>query len=269
MTKHPDVPADICDLIWRHWHAGTVLNELPTQLKPVSRIEGYAAQAHLEAYSPYPRAGWKIAATSVAGQRHIGVDGPLAGRLMAEKLYKNGATLSVAANRMRVAEPEFAFRFGQAVSPRRKPYSVEEVLALVSDLHPAIELPDSRFVDFANVGGPTLIADDACFGELVVADPTVADWKVLDLARHQVHSTVSSRYERSGIGANVLGDPRQALCWCVNEISSLGIEIRPGELITTGSCTQPLEIEPGDRVEADFGTLGKISVRIANIDRRK
>ena len=31
--------------------------------------------------------GWKIAATSLAGQKHIGVDGPLAGRLLAETVH--------------------------------------------------------------------------------------------------------------------------------------------------------------------------------------
>ena len=157
-----DKSAQICDLIWRHWQAGTVIDDLPDALKPGSRAEGYAAQAGLERRSACPRAGWKIAATSQAGQRHIGVDGPIAGRLIVETLHQDGAKISIATNRMRVAEPEFAFRFGQTVWPRAKPYSVEEVLARVADLHLTIELPDSRFADFAAVGGPVLIADNAC-----------------------------------------------------------------------------------------------------------
>ena len=90
-----------------------------------------------------------------------------------------------------------------------------------------------------------------------------ADWRALDLSAHAVHATVGSRYDRDGVGANVLGDPREALAWCVNEVSSLGITLNPGELITTGTCLVPLEFEQGDYVAADFGILGRISVQIA------
>ena len=58
-----------------------------------------------------------------------------------------------------------------------------------------------------------------------------------------------------------LDDPRAALTWIVNELSSLGIALEPGEIVTTGTCMTPLEIEPGDHVVADFGSLGVVEVR--------
>ncbi len=70
------------------------------------------------------------------------------------------------------------------------------------------------------------------------------------------------RLERDGVGQNVLGDPRDALAWLVNELSSLGITLHAGEMVTTGTCLVPLPIAPGDLVEADFGVLGQVSVRI-------
>ena len=86
------------DLIWRHWQAGTVMDDLPPDLKPATRTDGYAIQFHLDGRSRQPLAGWKIAATNVAGQRHIGVDGPLAGRILAEHVYEPDAVVSIAAN---------------------------------------------------------------------------------------------------------------------------------------------------------------------------
>lgn len=59
------------DLIWRHWQAGTVLDALPPELTPHTRAEAYAIQAHLEGRSRKPPAGWKIAATSSAGQQRV------------------------------------------------------------------------------------------------------------------------------------------------------------------------------------------------------
>ena len=68
------------DLIWQLWNAGEVIDDLPLDLKPHTRTEGYAIQAVLEDLSKRPLFGWKIAATSKAGQLHIGVSGPIAGR---------------------------------------------------------------------------------------------------------------------------------------------------------------------------------------------
>ncbi|MGI9478876.1 MAG: 2-keto-4-pentenoate hydratase [Hyphomicrobiaceae bacterium] len=250
------------DWIWDAWQRGEVLDDLPPELKPKTRAEGYAAQDCL-ARAPSERlAGWKIAATSAAGQSHIGVDGPIAGRVFDNRVVKPGATLSIKNNRMRVCEPEFAFRLGEDLSVRDTPYSVDEVLARVSDLHLALELPDSRFKDFAAVGGPTLIADNACAHDLVVGPPVTADWRALDLSKHAVTGHVAGRIERDGSGANVLGDPRIALTWLVNELSAIDHVLSAGLIVTTGTTMVPLEIVEGDDVMADFGDLGQVQVHI-------
>jgi len=63
-----------------------------------------------------------------------------------------------------------------------------------------------------------------------------------------------------GHGRNVLGDPLIALAWLVNELRQLGLTLRAGEVVTTGTCHAPLAIQSGDVVAADFGALGKLSV---------
>ena len=63
-----------------------------------------------------------------------------------------------------------------------------------------------------------------------------------------------------GLGANVLGDPRAALTWLVNELSGLGIVIAAGQVVTTGTCATPLPVAAGDTVTADFGALGRVSL---------
>ncbi len=177
--------------------------------------------------------------------------------------WTDGATAKIATNRMRVAEPEFAFRLGRDLVPRDKSYSVDEVMAAVEALHLTIELPDSRFADFAKVGGPTLIADDACAHELLVGPAVAADWRGIDLARHRVKAHIAGRGDRDGIGSNVLGDPRLAMTWIANELSGLGITLARGEFVTTGTCMIPIEIVEGDRIRADYGVLGSISIAIA------
>jgi 2-keto-4-pentenoate hydratase len=243
-----------------HWRAGTKIEGLDASTRPKDRAEGYAIQAALARYSTGKLFGWKIAATSEAGQKHINVSGPLAGRIFSEKVIADGGTASMKGNVMQVGEAEFAFRFARDLPPRATPYSGQEVLEAVGTLHPAIEIPDSRFADFVGAGEAQLIADDACAHLFVLGEATGADWRARDLIEER--PVVTLRGERHvGHGKNVLGDPRVALTWCVNELRALGITLRGGEVITTGTCCTPLPIAAGDVFAADFGALGKVSVR--------
>lgn len=248
-------------LLWQHWREGRRLPALPPVLRPVTRAEGYAIQARLEARDGRPLFGWKIAATSAAGQAHIGVDGPLAGRILAGQVFPAGATVPLGANAMLVAEPEFVFRMARDLPPRAAPYTQAEVMDAVGTLHLGIEVPDSRFEDFATVGGPQLIADNACAHQFILGPEAPNGWRDLDLAAHRVRATVGERYARDGLGANVLGDPRAALCWLANELSAHGMTLAARHYVTTGTCMVPLAIQGGDAVAADFGVLGSMAVR--------
>jgi 2-keto-4-pentenoate hydratase len=243
----------------QHWRAGTKLGNLEPSQRPRDRAEGYAIQGEIERTSGARLFGWKIAATSEAGQRHINVDGPMAGRILAETVIPNGGTAPMAGNEMRVAEPEFAFRMQQDLPPRSSPFSVSDVLDAVGTLHPAIEIPDSRFADFVSAGAAQIIADNACAHLFVLGAATDADWRRLDLVEQRpVISLRGKQYV--GHGKNVLGDPRIALAWLANELRQLGLTLRAGEIVTTGTCHPPLPIAAGDVVAADFGPLGRVSV---------
>ncbi|WFU33099.1 hydratase [Bradyrhizobium brasilense] len=245
-----------------HWHAGTKLTALDGAIRPRDRAEGYAVQARLEKKSREKLFGWKIAATSAAGQKHINVAGPLAGRILAETVIPDGGTASMQGNEMRVGEPEYAFRMARDLAPRTTPYSVQEVLEAVGTLHPAIEIPDSRFADFVAAGEAQLIADNACAHLFVLGPATTADWRAIDLVEDR--PTITLRGERYiGHGKNVLGDPRAALAWCANELRAIGLTLRAGEVVTTGTCHPPLPITAGGEFAADFGAIGKVSVKFA------
>ena len=73
-----------------HWRAGIKLAGLDPRLRPRSRTEAYAIQGKIETYSNGKLFGWKIAATSEAGQKHINVDGPMAGRILSETVVQIG-----------------------------------------------------------------------------------------------------------------------------------------------------------------------------------
>jgi 2-keto-4-pentenoate hydratase len=250
-------------IIWSTWQANDRVDGLPADCRPSSRQEGYKVQSEVARLSGQALFGWKIAATSQAGQKHIGVDGPLAGRLLESRTFQTGASVPMVNNLMKVAEAEFAFRMALDLPPRASAYSMQEVLDAVESLHPAIEIPDSRYREFAKVGAAQLIADNACAGYFVLGPATAAGWRPHDLAEHLASAWVNGKLAREGKGANVLGDPRLALTWIVNELSVVGETLRAGHVVTTGTCLVPVEIAPGDHVVADFGLFGRVEARLA------
>lgn len=241
------------EAVWAAWTSGVRLPALPDP--PRDEAEGMAAQAALRALAGESY-GWKIAATSTAGQAHIGVAGPLPGPLFSRFRHGPGDTLPSHDLHMRVVEAEFAFRMGRDVHPD------DDVLDAVDALHLAVELPDSRFTDFAVVGPAQLLADCACASRFVLG-PEVPGWRELDLSTAGTALWINGVEAARGSGAAVLGDPRTALARLAAELPGYGHRLRAGDVVTTGTTTPPPTIGAGDAVRADFGDLGSVSLALA------
>ncbi|NNG18161.1 hydratase [Naumannella sp. ID2617S] len=226
---------------------------------PDSRVGAYARQRAWADGAPV--AGWKIAATSIAGQRHLRVDGPLAGCLTEAMLLEPGEPVSLAGNRMRLAELEFAFRLIQDLPPREGDYSLEEVLTGTGDLLLSWEIPSTRFADPATVGAVPLILDNACAHQLALAPAADQGWREADLPGTEVRATNSNGTVHQGRGGNAMGDPRVALTWLVNELSAAGIGVQAGQFVTTGVCIDPMPVAPGESITGEWGRFGSFGLR--------
>lgn len=259
----PSRAKEASDVLTNHWQKGTTLSGLPSELRPATIAQGYEIQSHVERLSKSPLWGWKIAATSLHGQKHINVDRPLAGRILLERVTPHGETVPLGSNRMLVSELEFAFRVGKDIEPRlHGVWEMDEVMDAVDGLFLGSEIPDSRYEDFVAVGAAQLIADNACADRYMLGPEVEGDWRSIDLAAHQVRGWVKGKEDQvfEGKGANVLGDPRVAMTWIANELGSYGVTLKKGEFVTTGTCIVPLTVKPGDSVVLDYGDFGKMDI---------
>jgi 2-keto-4-pentenoate hydratase len=254
--------AEAANVLWANWRGGSQFDGLPPECRPQSREEGYAVQRQIAKRSGDAMVGWKIAATSTAGQRHIAASGPLAGRLHSRRVHFGNATFSLRGNIMRVAEAEFAFRIGRDLPRAGGGLSVKDVMDAVTSAHPAIELPDSRYADFVKAGEPQLVADTACAGVLAIGPPFPAVWRDIDLVEHGVNVRKDGRVVATGTGRAVLGDPRVALAWLANEVDRYADGLKEGDYVTTGTCVVPVPIGPGETIVADYGRLGRLRVQL-------
>lgn len=253
---------EAASLLWAAFRTRKPIRALPEDLQPHNISEGYQIQEAMIGIAGQKVIGWKIGCTSEHAQELLNVDAPFAGRVLANSVLSSPAHIKQGTVTMGIAEAEFAFVLARDLPSRPRGYAIEEVIEAIGELRPAIELPDSRFVDWQSVGAPQLIADNGV-AALLILGPPATGWQAKALRDQRVAVAVNGATVAEGSGANVLGDPCRALAWLANEMSKSGIGLKAGEIVSTGSCADVVHISPGDRITADFGPIGRVEVVLA------
>lgn len=235
------------------------LSALPESCRPATKAEGYAIQDAFRVLWGDRVVGWKIGATAKPVQEKFGTDEPFAGPFFARDTFSSPAQTPARSYVHRAVESEFAFRFGTALPPRSTVYTRHEILDAVDALVPAIEIVGPRFDDLLFGRAPTAIADCAVNAGFVLGTP-VTQWRDLDVVTHHVTLRVDGKIVAEGTGAAVLGSPLVVLDWAVEHLRRRGITIEAGQLISTGTTTGIVHLEPGQTAAADFGALGEVSL---------
>lgn len=271
LAKHDGSEADDCERAANFMLMLAETNQLsgsmPRELRPRSRRQAYEIQSKFVQKRMSSIRGWKIAATSAAGQAHINVSGPIAGRLLDDDVHVDGSSVSLCGNSMRLAELEFVFVMKRTIDRRDRPYTRDEMTAAVGALHIGVELPGSRFSSPIDAGELQLIADNACAQDFVLGPPVHYDSRSDSLVGVEVFATAdgpSGRREAMGRGANVLGDPVDALLWLANELRKEDLPLEAGQFVTTGTCCTPFAVEPGDAIEVTFKGLGSMGLKLTD-----
>lgn len=222
----------------------------------------YAVQQIASGMTASSRGGWKVGATSVEPQRLLGATEPATAPMFAPNCLTSPATVAVFANQSPCIEGEFAFRFSRSLPPKPEGYVLDEVLEAVESVMPAIEVVGCRFEGgFDGLGALRLVADATAHTAFVSGDESTG-WRSMELKEHGVTLYRNGEKIAEGTGANVLDGPLSVLLWTANHLSGLGDGIEAGEVVTTGTCTGITPVRPGDVVVADFGSLGRVELRV-------
>ena len=67
----------------------------------------------------------------------------------------------------------------------------------------------------------------------------------------------------TGAGAAALGHPANAVAWLANTLGQLGIPLKAGEVILSGSLATLVPVAAGDHLRMAIGGLGACSIRFA------
>ena len=186
------------------------------------------------------------------------MDAPFFGVLMSHSSHRSPATLRGTDFTVRCAEAEFGFEMAADV-PAGPTYTADTIRDFIGAAMPSIEIVDHRYHDWKTVGAPSLLADNAIHGAWVMGEP-YAGWRQIDFAKHPVKLVVNGERTFTGSGAAVLGNPLSVVAWLANELPKFDRRLRRGDRITTGVTTDIYLAQPGDRLLADFGMMGRVSL---------
>jgi 2-keto-4-pentenoate hydratase len=228
---------------------------------PPNAEAAFAIQSAVREKLDWKQAGWKIGCTSERAQKALKTDGPFPGPVYAEQLFNSGAHVETRPENSRVTEPEIAFTMAGDLPRRDLTYSVEEALAAVASVHPAIEIVNPRCPKGFDDVVEWYIADGGLNHALVLGD-AVKPLGRGDYAKLTVNVAVNGQQKYSGLGANALGGPELALTWLANDLNAKGLLLRAGDVVTTGVITEVFDTNIGDEVVAVYDKLGTVRVRL-------
>lgn len=265
--KAPEMPAQqAAARLFQAHRARERFAPLPEGLAPRNAEEAYAIQdafVALRAAELGPIAGYKIALSSAAMQKFVGVDSPQAGAILRAQVRRSPARIRASDYVRLIVEFEIAVEMGEDLPVADAPYSRERIMQAVAAVTPAIEIADDRGADYSLLSQHPyeLIADNSWNEGVVLGEP-VRDWKALDLAQVLGVARINGKPAGEGRGDAAMGHPLDAVAWLANHLASRGRGLPRGEFVITGSVITSKAVKAGDRIEFALGGMGKVQVGV-------
>jgi len=199
--------------------------------------------------------GVKLGLTSKAKQQRMGVDTPLVAWLTDAMVLEPGQSVPQHALIHPRIEPEIVFVMKDRLEGPGM--TAERALEAVGEVRAGAEVIDSRYRDFRFTAGD-VVADNASSGAYVLGD--VARGPDMDLVGEAVEVVVDGEIVHKATGADVLGNPAEALALAVNDLAERGLAIEPGWVVLTGGMSDAVYATPGSTVMCRFSTLGEVEL---------
>jgi len=206
--------------------------------------------------------GHKIGLTSKAMQAAVGIDTPDSGFLTQGMIFADGG--EVPAERFIGLRVEAELAFVLKAPLAGVSLTVEDVVAATDYVTPALEILDTRIfrVDPETKRTRTVcdtIADNAANAGIVLSGRRF-DPRAQDLRWIGAITAKNGEIEETGLAAGVLGHPAKGIAWLAARLAQQGQRLEPGEILLAGSFIRPIEVGRGDRIVADYGAFGEVSV---------
>ncbi|ABM95229.1 2-oxopent-4-enoate hydratase [Methylibium petroleiphilum] len=201
--------------------------------------------------------GKKIGVTSKVVMDMLKVNQPDFGHLLSGMAFNEGEPVRMSTLIAPKAEAEVAFVLKRdLIGPG---VTAADVLRATDCVMPCFEIVDSRIRDW-KIKIQDTVADNASCGVLVLGGVR-KDPRRLDLALAGMVLEKNGEIVSTSTGASVQGSPVNAVAWLANTLGRLGIALKAGDVILSGSQSPLVPVVAGDSLYCSVGGLGSTSVR--------
>jgi 2-keto-4-pentenoate hydratase len=205
-------------------------------------------------------AGYKIGLTTPRMQEMCGIDSPVAGVVLKDRVHASGARINTSAYGRLGLEFEIAVRLGRDLAPAGRTLSIADVSAAVDGICPAIELIDDRGADYGKLDALSLIADNAWNGGIVLGE-FASSWP--NLAAIEAVVSVDGKVVDRGFGRDMLGHPFQPVAWLATHLAVQGSRLRAGDIVMTGSVVTTKFPDRATRYHYDLTACGAVDLSVS------
>src|SRR5699024_2188033 len=206
--------------------------------------------------------GKKIGLTSQAMQEMMGVNEPDYGHLLDSMMCIDGVVLSLDHFLQPKLESEIAFVLKKDV--KGPGVTALDIVKATDYVVPAFELIDSRIADW-NITFEDTVADNGSSARAILGGvPTQLEG--MDLAHLGMNVYKNGKLIDHATGAEVMGNPLEAVAWLANALSQFDKCLLKGEIILSGALAKAVSVQAGDTFMAEFAHLGAVEVSFTEGD---
>lgn len=259
----PDCVQNVAESLERSEQSKVQLKQISLQYPEMTIEDSYAIQkawVDLKVNAGRIIKGHKVGLTSRAMQMASNINEPDFGVLLDNMFYSDGAKLPRDEFIVPRVEVELAFILSKDLCG--PDVTLFDVYNATDYVIPALEIIDARFQQVDPETGVTrkvldTIADNAANAAVVMGGRPIRIQE-FDLRWLGAILSRNGQIEETGIAAGVLSHPGNGIVWLANKLGELGVPLKAGQVILSGSFTRPVHAEKGDVFSADYGPLGLV-----------
>ena len=203
--------------------------------------------------------GYKVGLTSAAMQNFCGIDHPIAGVVLASRVYESGAGVRRADFGRLGLEFEIAVRIKSDVPVADGPCTAEMIAPHIDGVCAAIEIVDDRSADYTNLDVLSLVADNSWNAGIVLSE-FATTWP--DLEAVLGRATKDRAAIGEGFGRDILGHPFNSAAWLATQLNSRGVGLKAGQVVMTGSVMKTVFPEEDANYRFELGGIGVVEVQV-------
>ena len=204
--------------------------------------------------------GWKIGATNPVIQKafSFSLNEPIFGWITDKTNYSNLDTINKSSFCNLRMEAEIAIVLKTSLKGPGITY--KDVTNATAGAIAAVELVGGRFKKRKTISD--LIADNSGHAGIILGSiiKPIDDFNLI----HEKVTIIKNKSEKiSGYANEIMGDPINAVQWLANKLAQFDYELSAGSIISTGSLTKIISLEPGDKINISYTNLDNIKFEVS------